>query len=75
MENTDPILQGYGLELSFGGIKSLDNVSFSVNRGEIFSIIGPNGAGKTCLLNCISGYYKPGKGRILFEKQDLTKQK
>jgi branched-chain amino acid transport system ATP-binding protein len=70
--NIDVILEGHGLELSFGGIKSLDNVSFSVNRGEIFSIIGPNGAGKTCLLNSVSGYYRPDKGRILFEKQDLA---
>jgi branched-chain amino acid transport system ATP-binding protein len=73
--NADVILKGHDLELSFGGIKSLDNVSFNVNRSEIFSIIGPNGAGKTCLLNCISGYYKPDKGRIFFEKRDLTKLK
>ncbi len=65
------ILEGYDIDLSFGGIKSLDNVSFRVGKGEIFSIIGPNGAGKTCLLNCISGYYRPQKGRILFEDHNI----
>jgi branched-chain amino acid transport system ATP-binding protein len=68
---TDIILEGSDIDLSFGGIRSLDNVSFKVKKGEIFSIIGPNGAGKTCLLNCISGYYKPQKGKILFANQDL----
>jgi branched-chain amino acid transport system ATP-binding protein len=77
METTLPetILECNGLELSFGGIKALDNVGFEVRKGEIYSIIGPNGAGKTCLLNCISGYYRPQKGQIWFEKEDLLKHK
>jgi branched-chain amino acid transport system ATP-binding protein len=65
------ILSASNIDLSFGGIKSLDDVSFQVIRGEILSIIGPNGAGKTCLLNCISGYYRPQRGKILFEDQDI----
>jgi branched-chain amino acid transport system ATP-binding protein len=69
------ILECKGLELSFGGIKALDNVGFEVLRGEIYAIIGPNGAGKTCLLNCISGYYRPQKGQIWFEKHDLLRHK
>lgn len=57
--------------LSFGELKALDDVSFRVNKTEILSIIGPNGAGKTCLLNCISGYYRPQKGRIFFNGEAL----
>jgi branched-chain amino acid transport system ATP-binding protein len=68
---TENILETSGIELSFGGIKSLDNVSFQVKKGEILSIIGPNGAGKTCLLNCISGYYRPQKGQIMFENRNV----
>jgi branched-chain amino acid transport system ATP-binding protein len=71
--NSEIILDGSNLDLSFGGIKSLDGVNFKVKRGEILSIIGPNGAGKTCLLNCISGYYRPQKGTIVFETQNILK--
>jgi branched-chain amino acid transport system ATP-binding protein len=66
------VLEGINLNLSFGGIKSLENVSFQTRRGEILSIIGPNGAGKTCLLNCIAGYYKPRKGSIIFEGRNIV---
>ncbi len=60
------------ISISFGGVQAIYNVSFKVRKGEIFSIIGPNGAGKTVTLNCISGIYKPDKGRIIFEGQDIT---
>ncbi len=58
--------------LAFGGIKALDDVSFTAASGEITAIIGPNGAGKTSLFNIISGFYKPQQGRILFDEQDIT---
>lgn len=61
------------ISISFGGVQAVYNVSFQVRKGEIFSIIGPNGAGKTVTLNCISGIYKPDRGRIIFEGQDITK--
>lgn len=61
-----------GISISFGGVQAIYNVSFQVNKGEIFSIIGPNGAGKTVTLNCINGLYKPNRGRILFQGQDIT---
>jgi branched-chain amino acid transport system ATP-binding protein len=46
-----------------------------VHEGEIYAVIGPNGAGKTCLLNCISGYYRPQKGEIMFAGEDLLRHK
>lgn len=59
------------LSMSFGGIKAIRDVSIGVKSGEIYSIIGPNGAGKTTIFNCISGIYKPQKGSIRFENQEL----
>ena len=56
----------------FGGVAALENVSFSVEPGEILGIIGPNGAGKTTLLNTISGVYRPEDGAIRFEGRDIT---
>jgi branched-chain amino acid transport system ATP-binding protein len=63
------------LNMAFGGVQALWEVSFEVKKGEIFSIIGPNGAGKTVLLNCINGLYHPQKGHIYFEGKDITKVK
>ena len=60
------------LSLSFGGVKALTDVSLDIREKEILAIIGPNGAGKTCLLNCISGFYKPQKGEIYFEDRRIT---
>lgn len=57
--------------LSFGGVTALSGVSFDVAKGEIFAVIGPNGAGKSSLLNCISGLYRPQKGRIQLDGGDL----
>jgi len=58
--------------LSFGGLKALSEVTLSVEPGLITSIIGPNGAGKTSLLNCISGFYHPGRGDIHYGDRRLT---
>jgi len=59
--------------LSFGGLNALSEVSLSIEPGLITSIIGPNGAGKTSLLNCISGFYHPTKGNILYGDHNLSK--
>jgi branched-chain amino acid transport system ATP-binding protein len=67
-----PQLSVANLHLNFGGIQALKDISLEVFDGEIFSIIGPNGAGKTCILNCLSGFYKPQKGKMIFEGTDLT---
>jgi len=58
--------------LNFGGVMALHDVDLTVRTGEFVSIIGPNGAGKTSLLNCITGYYHPQKGQILFNGEDVT---
>ena len=68
----DPVLVVNDVHLTFGGIRALQGVGFSVQPGEIFSIIGPNGAGKTSMLNVISGVYRPTRGQILFEGRDRT---
>jgi len=60
-----------GLNISFGGLRAVDRVSFGVAQGAIFSIIGPNGAGKTTIFNCISGLYKPDSGSIMFKGEDI----
>ena len=66
-------LEVKNLTLKFGGITALGNIDLSVRNGELISIIGPNGAGKTSLLNCLTGYYKPQVGRILFNGRDVTR--
>ncbi len=65
-------LEVENVTLVFGGLAALSAVSIQVEKGELVSIIGPNGAGKTSLLNCISGFYHPTRGRIRFEGHDLT---
>ena len=54
------------ITVAFGGVKALNDVSFGVDKGEIFTIIGPNGAGKSTLFNVISRIYEPSKGEIYF---------
>ena len=70
--NVGMSLQVEGIELSFGGIKALRQVSFAAPQGEITAVIGPNGAGKTSVFNTISGFYPPSKGRVLLGGQDIT---
>lgn len=69
---TDVLLKVEDLHLSFGGIKVLNAINLSVEKGVIFSIIGPNGAGKTSLLNCINMHYRPERGGITFYGKQLN---
>jgi branched-chain amino acid transport system ATP-binding protein len=60
------------LSISFGGLKALDDISFQMDKGEIYAIIGPNGAGKTTLFNCINGIYRPDAGAIYFKEKNVV---
>jgi branched-chain amino acid transport system ATP-binding protein len=60
------------LTISFGGLTAVNNVSFQVEKNNIFSIIGPNGSGKTTIFNLISGIYKPNEGRITLDGENLV---
>ena len=66
------ILAAAGIGISFGGVKAIDDVGFSVKEGQIFSIIGPNGAGKTTLFNVISGLYNADHGEVILGGEDVT---
>ncbi len=66
------ILQVIEVTKDFGGLRANDNISFSVERGELVGLIGPNGAGKTTLFNCICGYHQVTHGKIIFDGEDIT---
>ncbi len=70
-----PILEVKDLAVSFGGIKAVNGLTFSVHEGEIVSVIGPNGAGKTSAFNCISGFYRPNQGSVVFDGSPITRNK
>lgn len=65
------MLEVRNLSMRFGGLLAVDQVSLDVQEHEIVSIIGPNGAGKTTVFNCMSGFYQPTGGQILFEGKEI----
>jgi len=67
-----PVLRAERIRVEFGGIVAVDDAGFTLGPGEILALIGPNGAGKTSLLNVISGFYKPSRGRVIFLGKDIT---
>lgn len=67
-----PVLQVENLSVAFGGVKAVNNISFAIEPGEIFTLIGPNGAGKTTVFNLISRIYNPTQGKITFHGNDIT---
>jgi branched-chain amino acid transport system ATP-binding protein len=69
------LLEVVDLNLRFGGVTALADVSFEVERGELFAIIGPNGAGKTSIFNCLNGVYRPQHGHINFDGHELLGRK
>ncbi len=68
-----PLLEIKHLRISFGGLVAVKSLDLHVHPGEIVGLIGPNGAGKTTIFNCISRFYQPDRGVILFRGQDITR--
>ena len=71
--NDSPLLSARDLQVRFGGVLAVNQVSFDVKRGEIFTLIGPNGAGKTTVFNLISRFYVPTAGTLEFDGVMLNK--
>jgi len=67
-----PILKVEHVTKTFGGLVAVNDVSLEIPRRSIFAVIGPNGAGKTTFFNLVTGIYKPDKGRIIFDGEDIT---
>jgi len=66
------LLQVEGITKRFGGLTALSEVSFAIERGQIYGLIGPNGAGKTTLFNVLTGLYRHDEGRFRFEGRELV---
>ncbi|GHV14622.1 ABC transporter ATP-binding protein [Spirochaetia bacterium] len=69
------LLEVKNLSISFGGLRAVQDVSFSVQQGRIVSIIGPNGAGKTTIFNVLTGFYQPDQGSILLDNEEMVGKK
>lgn len=67
-----PLLELQKLSKYFGGLKAVNGVDLSIERGQIYGLIGPNGAGKTTLFNTITGKYSPTGGKVIFKDKDIT---
>lgn len=66
------LLEIQNITKRFGGLTAINNLSCTVDSSDIVGLIGPNGAGKTTLFNCISGFFKPESGSIIFGNDDIT---
>lgn len=71
----DDLVEVKNLTMKFGGLVAMDDVSFTIKRGEILGLIGPNGAGKTTCFNAMTGVYKPTSGEVLLEGKLLNGMK
>ncbi len=69
------ILKVEGLTKEFGGLRAIDNLSFTIEPGKIMGLIGPNGAGKSTAFNCIAGVFAPTSGQIFFNGVNINGQK
>lgn len=72
---SDAILELTNVARSFGGVRAVDGVSFSVPRGAVFGLIGPNGAGKTTVVNLITSYFTPHNGSIVFDGHNIVAER
>lgn len=71
---TELLLEARQISKSFGGLKAISNISFSITEKCIYGIIGPNGAGKTTLFNILTGFYPADSGELLFEGKTILNQ-
>jgi branched-chain amino acid transport system ATP-binding protein len=71
---SEPLLQLEGVNRSFGGLKAVDDVGFSLEPGTITALIGPNGAGKSTLFHCVSGFIRPDSGSVRFDGRTVTRR-
>ncbi len=69
------LLEVHNLTKDFGGLRANDDVSFTLDKGEMLGLIGPNGAGKTTLFNCISGLHPLTSGQVILDGEDVTRLK
>ncbi len=69
------VLETRELTKIFGGLTAVSDIDLVVHEGEISSLIGPNGAGKTTVFNTVTGIYRPERGRIIFNGEDITGKK
>lgn len=65
------LLEVSGLTMKFGGLLAVNNVALTVNEQEIISVIGPNGAGKTTVFNCLTGFYQPTAGQVIYRGEAI----
>ncbi|AFZ18045.1 ABC transporter ATP-binding protein [Allocoleopsis franciscana] len=72
-QDSKPVLEVRGITRRFGGLVAVNQVSFIVQKNEIFGLIGPNGAGKTTLFNLITGLMQPSEGQLVYEASEITK--
>ena len=69
------IMQVAGLTMRFSGITAVEDLSFNIEKDTVTSLIGPNGAGKTSVFNCMTGFYKPTSGNIIFDGESIVKNR
>lgn len=69
------LLEVNDLNISFGGLRAVDNFNIIIEKGQLYGLIGPNGAGKTTVFNLLTGVYKPDEGFIKLDGQDITRLK
>jgi len=72
---SDTILKIQNITMQFGGVTAIDDLSFEVEKGQIYGLIGPNGAGKTTIFNIVTGNYTPTSGNVVFQGDNITAQK
>ena len=66
------LLEVKDLTIRFGGLVAVDNLSFTMEEGQVTSLIGPNGAGKTTVINLLTGLYTPNEGQVILDGEDIT---